>query len=147
MRRYLLVLPLVLACARGETPPADSAAAAPATAALTDADVSGTWTGVANIAGTDSVLAHFSISCGAGTCRITSTESPKDTVQSTYVLQADSVVGTSVAYMDAMMKANVIDHWVAKPVGSQVTGHGRLVLADKPDSTVGAYTFTGTRTP
>ena len=147
MRRYLLILPFVFECAKGEEAPADSAAMAAAPAALTDADVSGTWTGVVKIAGTDSILAHFSITCGAGTCRGTSTESPKDTVQSTYVLQADSAVGTSAAYNDPMMKVSVIDHWVARPVGSQVTGTGRFVLATKPDSVLANYTFTGSRAP
>ena len=92
MRRYLLILPFVFACAKGEEMPADSAAMAAAPAVLTDADVSGTWTGTVTTEA-DSVIAHFSITCGAGACRQTSTESPKDTVPSTYVLAADSSAG------------------------------------------------------
>ena len=152
MRPYLLVVPALLACAKTEEAPADSAATTPAPAAapaaITDADVSGTWTGQAKIAGTDSTFAHFSITCGAGTCRSTSTESPKDTIASTYVLAADSSTGTSTPYADPTMKgAKVVDHWVAKPSGNQVTGHGWMTLADKPDSVLMRYTFTGTKAP
>lgn len=152
MRRYLLVVPFVFACAKGEKAPADSAApaaappAAPAT--ITDADMSGTWTGLAKIEGTDSTFAHFSITCGSGTCRITTTESPKDTVPSTYVLAADSATATSPAYAEPAVKgAKVVDHWVARPSTNQVTGHGWLTLADKPDSVLVRYTFSGTKAP
>jgi hypothetical protein len=150
MRRYLLVVPALLACAKAEEAPADSAAPAAAVgpAAITDADVSGTWTGLAKIEGTDSTIAHFSITCGGGTCRNTTTESPKDTVPSTYVLAADSSIGTSSPYADpAVPGAKVVDHWVARPSNNQVTGRGRLVLADKPDSVLIRYTFSGTKAP
>lgn len=156
MRRYLLVVPFVFACAKGEKAPADSAApasapaAAPAVApaAITDADISGTWTGVAKIEGTDSTIAHFSITCGNGTCRGTSTESPKDTVPSTYVLAADSSTGTTSPYADpGMPGGKVVDHWVARPSGNQVTGHGWFTRADQPDSVIARYTFSGTKKP
>ena len=152
MRRYLLVVPFIFACAKGKEAPADSAAPASAPAAapaaITDADVSGTWTGLAKIEGTDSTIAHFSITCGNGTCRSTSTESPKDTVQSTYVLAADSSTGTTSPYTDpAVPGAKVVDHWVARPSGNQVTGHGWFTLADKPDSVLVRYTFSGTKAP
>lgn len=147
-RHYLLAaVPLILACAKGETPPpADSMAMAPA--ALTEADVAGTWTGTAMIEGTDSVFAHWTQVCGAGTCRFTSTEAPKDTIAQTYVLEADSVRATSAAYTSPAVKgAMVMDSWVARVSGGQVTGTGMLKLADKPDSVVMRYRFTGTKTP
>jgi hypothetical protein len=152
MRRYLLVVPFVFACAKGEKAPADSAAPAAATpaapAAITDADISGTWTGLAKMEGTDSTIAHFSITCGSGTCRITTTESPKDTIPSTYVLAADSSTGTSSPYADASMPgAKLVDHWVARTSNNQVTGHGWLTLANKPDSVLMRYTFSGTKAP
>lgn len=152
MKRLLLVVPFLFACAKAEEAPADSAAPAAATpaapAAITDADVAGTWTGTAKIEGTDSTIAHFSITCGNGTCRITSTESPKDTVQSTYVLAADSSTGTSSPYAEPAVKgAMVVDHWVARTSNNQVMGRGWLTLADKPDSVLMRYTFSGTKTP
>ncbi len=147
MRRYLLVVPFLFACAKGEEMPADSAAMAAAPAALTEADVAGTWTGTASTP-TDSVFAHFSIACGMGTCRLTTTENPKDTIQSTYVIAGDSSTGTSSPYADPMAKgAMVIDHYVARVTGGQVNGTGHITLADKPDSVIARYKFTGTKNP
>jgi hypothetical protein len=147
MRRYLLVLPFVFACAKGEEMPADSAAMAAAPAALTEADVAGTWTGTAMMEGTDSVFAHWTQVCANGTCRGTSTESPKDTVVSTYVIAADSSAGTSVAQTQPGITGMVIDHWVVRVNGNQATGTGMFTLADKPDSVVMRYRFTGTKQP
>jgi hypothetical protein len=117
-----------------------------APAALTEADVAGTWTGTAMMEGTDSVFAHWTNACGGGACRFTSTEAPKDTIAQTYVLAADSMVGTSAAYAATDMKGVMVtDSWVARLVGGQVTGTGMLKLADKPDSVVMRYRFTGTK--
>lgn len=147
MRRYLLVLPFLVACAKTETPSADSAAAA-MPAAVTEADVAGTWTGTLMMEGTDSVLAHWTDVCGAGTCRLTTQEFPKDTVTATYVIQADSVVGTAAAYADPSLKGTMVtDHWVGRVTGNQVSGNGMLKLASNPDSVVMRYRFTGTKQP
>ena len=147
MRRYLLVLPFVFACAKGEEMPADSAAMAAAPAALTEADVAGTWTGTAMMEGTDSVFAHWTQICANGTCRGTSTESPNDTVVSTYVISADSAVGTSTPQAQPGITGMVIDHWVVRVNGNQGTGTGMFTLADKPDSVVMRYRISGTKTP
>jgi hypothetical protein len=146
--RLLLALPFLIACGGAETPPADSAAAAAAPAALTDADVSGTWTGTAMMEGTDSIVAHWTQVCGGGTCRGTSQEAPTDTVVSTYVLAADSSVGTSQPFTDKNMPGvQLIDNWVARISGNQVTGTGRFVLASKPDSVVMRYRIVGSKAP
>ena len=147
MHRYLLVLPFVFACAKGEEMPADSAAMAAAPAALTEADLAGTWTGTAMMEGTDSVFAHWTQVCANGTCRGTSTESPKDTVVATYVIAADSSAGTSGPVAQPGIKGMVIDHWVVRVSGNQATGTGRFTLADKPDSVVMRYHFSGTKAP
>ena len=124
MRRLLFAVPFMIACGGSETPPADSAAAAVGPAALTDADVSGTWTGTAMMEGSDSVIAHWTQVCGSGTCRGTSQENP-DTVISTYVLAADSMSGTSQPFADKSMGGVMLtDHWVARTTGNQVTGTG-----------------------
>ena len=147
MRRYLLIVPFLVACARAETPPADSAAAA-MPPALTEADVAGTWTGTATSEAPDTGTVTFTITCGGGNCRQVVSAAPNDTVPSTYVLAADSSVGTSPPYKDPQAGgAMVVDHWVARVAGNQVTGHGWLTLADKPDSVVSRYRFTGTKTP
>ena len=147
MRRYLLVLPLLLACAKEEAPPADSAAAA-MPPAITEADVAGTWTGTATPEAPDTGTVNFTITCGGGSCRTVLSSAPNDTVPSTYVLAADSSTGKSSPYKDASVGgAMVVDHWVARVTGNQVTGHGWATLADKPDSVVARYRFTGTKSP
>jgi hypothetical protein len=146
MRRYLLVLPFLIACGGAETPPADSAAAAPA--ALTDADVAGTWTGTLMAEGSDSVLANWTDICAAGTCKLVASNAPNDTITSTYTIQADSVVGMSAAYADPTVGgAMVTDHWVARVAGNQITGTGQFRLAATPDSVLMRYRFTGTKQP
>lgn len=148
MRRFLLALPFLIACAGAETPPADSAAMAAAPVTLTDADVSGTWTGTAILEGTDSVIANWTQVCAGGTCRGTSKEAPSDTVVSTYVIEADSSRGTSQPYADKSMGGTmVIDNWVARISGNQVTGTGMFTLAAKPDSVLARYRFVGSKAP
>jgi hypothetical protein len=95
----------------------------------------------------ESVLFHWTQVCGAGTCTGTNQESPGDTVRSTYTIDADSAHGVSQPTMDPMLKVRVIDHWVGRPSGGQVTGRGWMTLADKPDSVVMRYRFTGSRAP
>ena len=150
MRPTLLLMPLlVLGCAKSETPKADSSAmaAAPATT-LTEADIAGTWTGTAKIAGTDSVLAHWTQICGGGTCRGTSQEDMKDTIPSTYSIMGDSAVGQTQPYKDPAMKGmEVVDHWTIHVASGKVTGAGYFTLASKADSVVARYTFEGARQP
>src|SRR5687768_4507423 len=124
MRRFLLAVPFLVACARAETPPADSAALAVTPAAVTDADIAGTWTGTATPEGSDSVIANWTQICGAGTCRFTMAENPKDTIPSTYVLAADSITGTSSPYRSdpSAGGAMIFDVWVARIAGNQITG-------------------------
>ena len=148
MRRYLLLLPLLIACAKAETPSADSVAAASGPPAITEADVAGTWTGTATPEAPDTGTVNFTITCGGGTCRNVVSSAPNDTIVLNYVLAADSSVGTSSPYKDAQAGgATVVDHYVARVSGNQVTGHGWVTLADKPDSVVARYRFTGTRNP
>ena len=145
MRRLLFTLPLLVACAGSDTPPADSAA--PAMAMISEADVAGTWTGTATMEGSDSVVLHWTQVCNGGTCRGTSQEQPGDTVVATYTIAGDSAVGVSAPYVDKSMGGiTVIDNWVSRPSGSQVTGYGWAKLADK-DSVVARIRFTGTKAP
>lgn len=116
-------------------------------AALTDADVSGTWTGTATLEGTDSVVANWTQVCAAGTCRGTSMQHP-DTMVSTYAIEADSARGTSQPFAEQTMGGvRLLDNWVVRVSGNQVTGTGMFTLADKPDSVVMRYRIAGTRTP
>ena len=156
MRRTLNLIPAVLAvmaCAKTETPPADTAAIAPAEApaapapapAVTEADVAGTWTGTSKPEGADTIIAKWTQVCAAGSCKGTS-EGSKVTVQSTYTLAGDSAVGISTPYAAAEAKgARVIDTWVVHFNGDNATGTGAIKLASKPDSVIMRYSFTGNR--
>jgi hypothetical protein len=143
--RMALVILAVVACAKSEQPAADTAAMTAGPAAMTDADVAGTWTGEAKLAGTDSVFLHWTQICGGGTCKGFAQEAP-DTVASTYTIEADSAHGVSAAYADPTMGGTrVVDHYVVRASGGSLTGTGWIVLADKPDSVLARYSFTGTR--
>ena len=146
MRRYLLIVPFLVACAKSETPPADSAAAA-APAMLTEADVAGSWSGNLMAEGSDSVVANWSDTCGGGTCRLVVSSAPADTIVMTYTLAGDSLTYTAGPNKDAQIGAMVTDAGVARIAGTQITGSGMLRLAEKPDSVVMRYRFTGTKSP
>ncbi|MBC7898120.1 MAG: hypothetical protein H7066_22060 [Cytophagaceae bacterium] len=149
MRRIsavLLPFALALACAKAETPAADSSAMAMSPAGLTESEVAGTWSGTAKAdGGTDTTTMHWTQVCAAGTCNGTLQEMPGVTIVSTYRLEADSTMGVSTPYDDKMFNARVIDNWVARISGTSITGRGWNVLADKPDSVLSRYTFTGTK--
>ena len=147
MRRYLLVLPFLIACGGSETPPADSAAAA-MPPALTEADVAGNWAGNLMAEGSDSVIATWSDSCGGGSCRVVFSLAPNDTVINSYTLSGDSAMYSSNApSKDPVSGAMVTDAGVARFSGNQISGHGVTRLAAKPDSIVMRYRFTGTKQP
>ena len=153
MRRTFLLIPLLVACAKTETQKTDSATmAAPAAATpapVTEADIAGTWTGTAMAQGTDSVISHWTQVCGGGTCKGTSTESPKDTVTATYTIAGgDSTMGVSQPQTIPGVKGKIIDHWTThNSAPGKVTGTGMFTLASKPDSVVMRYRFEGTRNP
>lgn len=156
MRRLAKLIPLVatlVACTKSETPATDTAAAmapapAPAVAPVdvSEADVSGTWTGTSNAMGSDSVMSHWTQVCAAGSCKGTSTES-KATIASTYTLAGDSAVGVTQAFdgEGPMKGQRLIDHWTVHFNGGIATGTGMMTLASKPDSVVLRYTFTGSK--
>jgi hypothetical protein len=148
MRRYLLLVPLLFACAKAEEATPDSAAMAAAPAAITEADVAGNWSGNLMMEGSDSVVATWTMACGGGTCRLVVSTAPKDTVVSTYTISGDSTTYTVAAHPDPTIGgAMVTEVGVGRINGTQLTGSGRAMLASKPDSVVGRYRFTGTKAP
>ena len=155
MRRTLKLIPVVIAvmaCAKTETPPADTAAAmapepAPmAPVAVAEADVAGTWTGTSKAEGSDSMVSKWTQVCAAGSCKGTS-EGSKVTANASYTLAGDSAVGTTTPYYNPPIAngAKIIDTWVVHFNGDSATGTGAMKLASKPDSVVMRYSFTGTR--
>jgi hypothetical protein len=113
---------------------------------VSDADVSGTWSGVSMPPNSDSVVSHWTQVCAAGKCRGGETGS-KIQYSSSYTLAGDSAVGVSEPFSDpAIAKgAKVIDHYVVHFMGDSATGTGMMNLASKPDSVVMAYRFAGAK--
>jgi len=145
MRRFLFVVPFIVACTTAETPPADSAAMA-APAVLTEADIAGSWSGTLMAEGSDSVIGNWSDVCGGGTCRLVNAAAPNDTVVFTYLIEGDSARYSAPAHADPTMGGTMVtDAGVARVSGNQITGSGTVRLAANPDSVVLRYRFTGTK--
>jgi len=163
MRKGCLLLAAVsvVACAKNETPKADSTpatAAAPAApaapAAVTAADMSGSINGQIMALNSDSVLAKFSCTTASGghVSMCSNSMAPKDTVAYTYTLSgADSVTWTSAAYTPPAppKSPKLIDHVVGRMSGSGGRWAGTIVsvLASKPDSVVSRTRWEGTKAP
>jgi hypothetical protein len=142
MRKMLLLVPFLFACTKAEKPQAETAAAA-APMALTEADVAGTWMGTMMPTGSDSVVANWTATCGTGICKLVVEGSP-DTVAETYTLSGDSAIGQAPAHKD-QTGTMVTDSWVLRIADGKVTGTGTSWLAEKPDSAVMHYHFSGSR--
>jgi hypothetical protein len=139
MRHTLLLLPLLVACAKGETPQTQGETAMPPVA-LTDADVAGTWTGTSMPEGSDSAVVEFTQICGDGMCKGI-VAGVDDTIMSMYSLTADSAMGTSDAFMFPLVGADVVDSWTVHLQNGKAVGTGMMHLADNPDSVVFRYHF------
>lgn len=147
MRAIALLVPVLLACGQGADAPAEDPATPAGPAALTEADVAGTWTGVAMPMDSDSVIARWTQVCAAGTCR-GMIEGAPDTLTSRYTLDADSAFGTSEPFVDQMMGGvQVVDAWVLRHTTAGIAGTGRLLSASNRDSVLMTYRFTGSRAP
>lgn len=146
MRRLLIAIPFLIACGGAETPPADSAAAAPA--ALTEADVAGSWSGTLSPEGSDSVLGNWTVMIGGGTFRLTTRETPTDTVTGTYTLEGDSSRYSAGPYADVRMGGTMVtDAGTTRFSGNTIIAVGMIRLADRPDSVLLRYKATGTKNP
>ena len=145
MRRLVLLLPLLAGCVKSDAPKDQAAPAAPA--AMSEADIAGTWTGSFYNA-KDSLLGHWTQVCAGGTCHGT-TEGQPDTVVSTYAFGADSTVGSVAAMKNPLFPGLMVtERWVSRvPSAGKVTGTGTFMLADKPDSVVLRFRFEGARKP
>ncbi len=145
MRRLALLLPLVIGCAKAEVPKDEAATAAPA--AMAEADIAGTWSGEFYSA-SDSLLGQWTQVCAGGTCRGTVVGQP-DTVLSNYTLSADSAVGAVGAMSNPGFPGiKVTEQWVTRLTGpGKMMGTGMYMLAERPDSVLLRFRFTGTKAP
>jgi len=143
MRYTLLLLPLLVACAKSETPQ-NQTAAAPGPMGLTDADFAGTWVGTSMPEGSDSVVARFTEICGNGTCKGV-LEGMPDTIVSTYTLSGDSAMGSAGPYDNPVVGTSVLESWTVHLRDGKVVGTGMVRLATNPDSVLLRYHLEGSR--
>lgn len=147
MRAIALLVPVLLACGQGADAPAEEPATPAGPPALTEADIAGTWTGVAMPMDSDSIISRWTQVCAGGACRGT-IEGMPDTVAATYTLDADSSVGITEPFVDpAMPGVQVVDAWVTRLTATGIAGTGRLLSATNRDSVLMTYRFTGSRVP
>jgi hypothetical protein len=152
--RKLLLLPLVLWACGGakDAPPADTAAMAPA--ALTAADVVGSYVGTTMANGTDSVLSTWTSiatadSTGALSGKLMDAKAPTDSVAFTGMLSADSVVWSSAPFTQPGSPAGSPQmKWIAvgRAAGTAWTGTAVTMIA-ATDSVVQNSHWTAARTP
>jgi hypothetical protein len=152
MKKTILLAALaVVACAKPEADKAamDSAAMAAGPAPLTATDLAGTWSGVILAEGSDSVLSRFTVLSPTGMDSKTITEGSTDTVAVTHMIDADSIVATSVPYKDQMLpgKPQVTFRAVGRMMGGKLVGTSTIMLASKPDSVLGRSRFEMTKSP
>lgn len=149
-KAMLLVALAVVACAKPDDKAAMDSAAMPAgPAPLTAADLAGTWSGVILAEASDSVLSRFTVLSPTGMDSKTITEGTTDTVAVTHMIDADSIVATSVPYKDQMLpgKPQVTFRAVGRMMGSKLVGTSTIMLASKPDSVLGRSRFEMTKSP
>lgn len=154
MRKFLILVAATVACSKAETPAVDSTAMAPAAAAapaaLTVADVAGTWNGVNMGETSDSVTGRWTavgVDDNGGTLTI---EGSTEKIPFTRVLDADSMIATStVAYTNpADAKGpKLMFRSVGRLKDGKLVGTSANMLEGKPDSVVMRGRWEATRAP
>lgn len=103
MRATLLLVPaLLIACSGGDAAPADEAMPEEATApaALTAADVAGSWSGMTMAEGSDSVAARWTVTSTSDTTGTLTYEGSTEAIGYTARFDGDSMMVESFPYVD-----------------------------------------------
>lgn len=147
MKKLMLLAAFLVACGPREEPATDTAAMAAGPAALTPADIAGTWNGVSTVEGQDSVVRWTVISTGTEGRAVFA--GMPDTVTFTHTFDADSFVAVSAPYTNQMMpgKPRVTTRAVGRLVDGKIVGTGTDMLVSKPDSIVSRARFEATKAP
>lgn len=152
MRKTILLAAVLVACSKGETPSADTAAAmAPAPPAnLTAADFTGTWNGTSTKRGSDSVVARWVAVRSTDSTGTITYEGTKTPVPMTSVFDADSVVTMSAAFAPPGAKKGapkVMFRSVGRMRDGKLVGTSETMLATNHDSIVSRRNFVATKAP
>ena len=147
-KAMLLAAFAVFACAKSETPAADSPAVDAGPAPLTAADVAGTWNGTTMAEASDSVLSRWTVT-GDGMSGKWISEAMKDSVATTTTYDADSMIVTSASYKDPLTKGNPVVTFrsVGRLTGGKLVGTAAIMPASKPDSVVMRVRWEATKAP
>ena len=153
MRKIFLLTAVLFACAKTETPPADTAAPAMAPAAptpLTAAEMAGTWKGETRNVGSDSIISKWTVTSTSDSTGTLTYDGTKVTVPFKTVISGDSSVATSAAFLPPTAKKGspkVMFISVGRLKDGQFSGTANVVLASKPDSVLARHTFVATKAP
>jgi hypothetical protein len=145
MKKAMLLAAFVVACGPAEEPATDTAAMA-STAALSAADLAGTWNGTTMMEGTDSVVARWTVTSATGADGRVVFEGSTDTVMFTHSFDADSFVGMSTPYADPTMPGTqVTTRAVGRLIAGKLVGTATTMLASNPDSVVSRSRWEATK--
>jgi hypothetical protein len=152
MRKLMVLIVALAACSKAETPAADTTAMAPAMAApaaLTAADIAGTWKGVNMGETSDSVTGRWTAMSASDTSGSVTSEGSTEAIPYTVVFDADSMIATSAAFTNpADAKGpKLMFRSIGRLKDGKLMGTSVNMLASKPDSVVLRERFEATRAP
>ena len=134
MRKVTWVLPLLFACGKPDATTAGPsktptntgvAAALPAPRRISEADIAGTWRVTTSATTKDSIRSTVDMTCGNGLCE-ERFDGGTQVYVTEYSIEGDSVVANAASFIDPRSKQLIIEYWVAYPVKDKLTGHGVL---------------------
>ena len=155
-KEVLLVAAVLTACSKAEAPKADTAAsvapagapaAPPPPAALTAADLAGTWHGESKLEGKDSVVAKWTLTRVSDSTGTLTYDGTKMAIPYSIKLDADSMISTSQPYLPPKGKVKQVFHAVGWMKDGKLSGHSTATMASKPDSVLGKITWVATKAP
>ena len=154
MRKGFFLAVAIVACSKAETPATDTAAAAPPPppppAALTPADLRGTWNGTSKREGDTTTTTWTVVSTTDSTGKIVFGTS-KDSVGTVSKFDADSVIVTSAApYIDPNLPKGapkVTFRSVGRLKDGKLVGSASIMPATKPDSVMARVNWEATKAP
>jgi hypothetical protein len=146
MKKAMLLAAFIVACGPADESATDTAAMA-SPAALTAADLTGTWSGTTMMEGSDSVIGRWTVTSATGTEGRVVFEGATDTVMFTHSFDADSFVGMSAPYADPTTPGTpqVTTRAVGRLIAGRLVGTATTMLASNPDSVVSRTRWEATK--
>lgn len=153
MRKLLVLAVALAACSKAETPAADTTAMAPAMAApaaLTAADVTGSWNVVGMGETGDSITGRWTTVNVDDTSGVLTPEGSTEKIPFKRMFDADSMIVMSTAAYSNPADAKgpkLMFRSIGRLKDGKLMGTSATMLADKPDSVVQRGRWEATRAP